>query len=228
LSETTTIYDVAKSKLDTDARLNSARASLYRFGGIGALAALTGLGIGFALFGYSYVTDGRTQAEKLAAAMIQALEKAQLTTVGEVKIAEGSTVGLAPGGMVSLDPNSAVRIDSSPTSLPGVGNRDVSATPAPNVTDTNQSPQNRVVTQYTTFKTVPFGAGVVVTGWNFDNSNQITPSNQYCYYDESSANDTHVRTDLGTDALIRTTSGANHGVDVPTAFRSCIWFSRTG
>jgi hypothetical protein len=96
--ETSTIYDVAKNKLDTDFRLNSARASFYRFGGLGVLAALIGLGVGLALFGYSYVTDGRAQAEKLASAMVQALEKAQLTTVGEVKITEGSTVGLAPGG----------------------------------------------------------------------------------------------------------------------------------
>jgi hypothetical protein len=129
--------------------------------------------------------------------------------------------------MVSLEPNSVVHIDSSPTTKSSeIGKRDVPATQAPTPVDTNQLPPNRIVTQYTTFKTVPFGSGFVVTGWNFDDSNQITPSNQYCYYDEPGIGGTDVRTDLGTNGSIRATSDANLGVDVPTAFRSCIWFSR--
>ena len=62
-SETTTLYDVAKTKLTADAHLEQAKTTLYRFGGIGVLAAMLGAGIGLACFGYSYVTDGRAQAQ---------------------------------------------------------------------------------------------------------------------------------------------------------------------
>jgi hypothetical protein len=59
---------------------------------MGVLAATLGVGIGFACFGYSYVTDGRAQAQKMTDAMVQALEKAQLTATGTVKLADGSTM----------------------------------------------------------------------------------------------------------------------------------------
>ena len=59
-SETTTLYDV---KLTADAQLDQAKTILYRFGGMGLLAAMLGAGIGLACFGYSYVTDGRAQAQ---------------------------------------------------------------------------------------------------------------------------------------------------------------------
>jgi hypothetical protein len=50
-SETTTLYDVAKTKLTADARLGQAKTTLYRFGGMGVLAAMLGAGIGFACLG---------------------------------------------------------------------------------------------------------------------------------------------------------------------------------
>src|SRR5215510_4489621 len=105
-SETSTIYDVAKTKLTADTQLEHAKATLYRFGGAGVLAAMVGAGIGLACFGYSYVVDGRAQAQKMADAMVQALEKARLTTTGEVRLADGSIVSLAPNGQVTLAPNS--------------------------------------------------------------------------------------------------------------------------
>jgi hypothetical protein len=225
-SETSTIYDVAKNKLNSDVQLENAKAALYRFSGIGALVAMAGLGIGIACFGYSYVTDGRGQAEKMADAMVQALEKAQLTTVGEVRLADGSTVALASGGQVSIDPNSVVRVESSSTGSPALfGKQGFGTTATPATTETSPESQHRVVTQYTTFKTVVFGTGHVVTGWNFDDSNQLTPSRQYCYYDEPGLGDTHVRTDLGDNGLIRVSLDPHVSIDVQTAFRSCSWFS---
>ena len=91
-SDTSTIYDVAKAKLSTDIRSEHAKITLLRFGGAGLLAAMLGAGIGIACFGYSYVIDGRSQARKMADAMVEALEKAQLTTAGSVKLADGSSV----------------------------------------------------------------------------------------------------------------------------------------
>jgi hypothetical protein len=224
-SETNTIYDVAKTKLTADTQLEKAKTTLYRFGGMGVLAAMLGAGIGFACFGYSYITDGRAQAQKMADAMVQALEKAQFTTTGEIKLADGSTVGLAPGGQVTLAPNSRVRVDTSSTVRAGeFPNPDTHSTPTPLPVQAAPSPQNRIVTQYTTFKTVSFDKGQVVTGWNFDNSNQINPANQYCYYSEKSDELVQVRTELGRNGAMIENFKPRPGVDLIAAFNNCVWF----
>ena len=225
-SETATLYDVAKTKLTADAQLEQAKTTLYRFGGMGVLAAMLGAGIGFACFGYSYVTDGRAQAQKMADAMVQALEKAQLTTTGNVKLADGSTVGLAPGGQVMLAPNSSVRVDPSSTvKVPGIVNLDMQSTTAQPPLQAAASPQNKVITQYTIFKTVSFDKGQVVTGWNFDNSNQIDPASQYCYYSEKSDELVQVRTELGRNGATIENFKPRPGVDLIAAFNNCVWFS---
>jgi hypothetical protein len=225
-SETTTLYDVAKTKLTADTRLEQAKTTLYRLGGMGVLAAMLGAGIGLACFGYSYVTDGRAQARKMADAMVQALEKAQLTTTGDVKLADGSTVGLAPGGQVTLAPNSTVRVDPSSTvKVAGFVNPDPRSTTAPPLGEAAPSPQNKVITQYTIFKKVSFDKGQVVTGWNFDNSNQINPANQYCYYIEKAIDTVEVITDLGTDGKMLDNLKPRPGVDLFSAFNSCTWFT---
>jgi hypothetical protein len=225
-SQTTTIYDVAKTKLAADAQLEQAKTTLYRFGGMGVLVAMLGAGIGLACFGYSYVTDGRAQAQKMADAMVQALERAQLTTTGDVKLADGSTVGLAPGGQVMLAPNSAVRVDPSSTvKVPGILNPDTHSTTAPPPVQAAASPQNKVITQYTIFKTVAFDKGQVVTGWNFANSNQISPVLQYCYYSEQSGDLVQVRTELGANGAMMENLKPRPGVDLIAAFDNCVWFS---
>jgi hypothetical protein len=225
-SETSTLYDVAKTKLTSDTQLEYAKATLCRFGGIGVLAAMVGAGIGLACFGYSYVADGRAQAQKMADAMVQALEKAQLTTTGELRLADGSTVGLAPGGQVTLAPNSVVRMDPSSTvRVPGNVNADPPPITTPPPVQTAPSPQNKVITQYTIFKMVRFDKGQVVTGWTFDNSNQINPAKQYCYYNEKAADATQVRTGLGMNGKMLDNLKPRPGVDLIGAFNSCTWFS---
>jgi hypothetical protein len=225
-SQTTTIYDVAKTKLAADTQLEQAKTTLYRFGGMGVLVAMLGAGIGLACFGYSYVTDGRAQAQKMADAMVQALERAQLTTTGDVKLADGSSVGLASGGQVMLAPNSTVRMDPSSTvKLPGIVNPDThSITSLPPVQEA-PSPQGKVITQYTIFKTISFDKGQVVTGCNFDNSNQINPAHQYCYYSEKSGDLVQVRTELGTNGAMIENFKPRPGVDLIAAFNNCVWFS---
>jgi hypothetical protein len=225
-SETTTLYDVAKTKLTTGAQLEQAKTTLYRFGGMGVLAAMLGAGIGLACFGYSYVTDGHAQAQKMADAMVQALEKAQLTTTGDVKMADGSTVGLAPGGQVMLAPDSTVRVDPSSTvKVAGFVNPDTHSTTAPPPVQAAPPPPNKVITQYTTFKTVAFDRGQVVTGWNFDNSDQINPAYQYCCYSERSDELVQVRTELGRNGAMMENLKPRPGIDLIAAFNSCVWFS---
>ena len=226
MTETGTIYEVAKTKLTADTQLEQAKAVLCRFGGVGVLAAMLGAGIGLACFGYSYVTDSRSQAKKIADAMVEALERAQLTTTGEVKLADGSTVRLAPGGQVTLAPNSLVRMDPSSTvRVVGTVNADNDPPIAPSQVKAPQTSQNKIVTQFTTFKTVAFDKGIVVTGWNFDNSNQVNPTHQYCYYTEQAADTIQVRTELGVNGRILNNLKPRPGVDLIAAFNRCIWFS---
>jgi hypothetical protein len=224
-SETSTIYDVAKTKLTADAQLEHAKATLCRFGGIGLLAAMVGAGIGLACFGYSFVSDGRAQAHKMADAMRQALEKAQLTATGELKLADGSTVGLAPGGQVAIAPGSVVRVDPSTTVKVAGKNDDVLPPPALPPVQTTPSLQSKVITQYTIFKTVQFGKGQVVTGWIFADSNQANPANQYCYYSEKADDTIAVRTDLGTNRTMLNNLKPRPDMDLIAAYNSCIWFS---
>jgi hypothetical protein len=225
ISETSTIYDVAKTKLFADIELGHAKTSLCHFGGAGLLAAMLGAGIGLACFGYSYVVDGRAQAQKMADAMIQALEKAHLTTTGEVKLADGSIVGLAPGGQVTLAPNSTVRVDpSSQVKITGTVMADARPISSVPTIQTSPTPETKVVTQYTIFKTVSFEKGSVVTGWRFDNSKQINPADQYCYYDEPANDKTHVRIDLGENGTMLANLKPRVGLDLTAAFGNCNWF----
>jgi hypothetical protein len=225
MSETSTIYDVAKTKLFADIQLEHAKTSLFQLGGAGLLAVMLGAGIGLACFGFSYVVDGRAQAEKMADAMVQALEKAHLTTTGEVKLADGSIVGLAPGGQVTLAPNSTARVDPSSTvRITGTVPADARATNTIPIIQTSPALENKVVTQYTIFKTVAFERGHVVTGWSFENSNQTNPSNQYCYYDEPGDDKTHIRIDLGENGTMFNQLQSRVGLDPTAAFGNCNWF----
>jgi hypothetical protein len=225
-TETSTIYDVAKTKLLSDIELGHAKTSLFRFGGAGFLAAMMGAGIGLACLGYSYVTDGRAQAQKMADAMVQALERAHLTTTGEVKLADRSIVDLAPGGQVTLAPNSTVRVDpSSRVKIVGTGTADAVNTGTEPPVQMSPAPEAKVITHYTIFKSVAFGHGNVVTGWIFDNSNQVRPSRQYCYYDEPSSDKTHLRIDLGNNGAMLDDLKPRPGLDLTVAFGSCNWFS---
>jgi hypothetical protein len=227
-SETSTIYDVAKTKLFSDIELGHAKTSLCHFGGAGLLAMMLGAGIGLACFGYSYVADGRAQAQKMADAMVQALERAHLTTTGEIRLADGSTVDLAPGGQVALAPNSMVRVDpSSRVKIDRTVTTDAATTSTEPRTQSSPLVETKVVTHYTTFKSIAYGPGTVVTGWIYDNSNQVRPTSQYCYYDELSDDKTHVRIDLGENGKILGDLKPRVGLDLADAFGNCNWFRST-
>jgi hypothetical protein len=78
--------------------------------GIGAMCSLIGLGVGAAFFGYSYIHDPRTSAQKMAQAFAEALEKTTLR--GEVKLDPQAAVKLdTNGAQVQVDPTSTVRLD---------------------------------------------------------------------------------------------------------------------
>jgi hypothetical protein len=87
------------------------KAALFRFLGIGFIAALAGVGVGVALYGYATVTKTRVTTELLSESMARALEKTTLHTdvAGSVAV-KGGQVALRPNQSVGLDPNTTVGI----------------------------------------------------------------------------------------------------------------------
>jgi hypothetical protein len=89
----------------------------------------------------------------------------------------------------------------------------------------NTPPTPGALARNTTFKTVSFDRGQVVTGWNFDNSDQINPAYQYCYYSERSDELVQVRTELGRNGAMMENLKPRPGVDLIAAYNNCVWFS---
>ena len=108
------LAQAVNSRITADAVMLSAKSTVWRLTGIGAMCALIGLGVGVGFFGYSYVHDPRTSAQKMAEAFAEALEKSTLRTTGEVKLDPQATVKLdANGAQVKVDPMGTVRLDTS-------------------------------------------------------------------------------------------------------------------
>ncbi len=80
-----------------------------------------------------------------------------------------------------------------------------------------------VVTNYTVFKSTAYGKGEVVTGWNYDSSDNPAPVRQYCYYRESGGDDLSVDYQFAIDG--RLLPAMDHSpVEVADAARNCVWF----
>src|SRR5262249_15414569 len=105
------LAQAVNSRITADAVMLKAKSTLWRLTGVGAMCALVGLGVGAGFFGYSYIHDPRTSAQKMAQAFAEALEK--LTLRGEVKLDPQATVKLANGGQVKVESTGTVRLDAS-------------------------------------------------------------------------------------------------------------------
>lgn len=181
--------------------LVAAKAAMWRFGGVSAVILATGVAVGAGLYGYSFVNDNRRAAEKMADAMAKALEKTTLKTTGDVKLDPEAKVKLTEttlDGKVVLDPNASIRLDAngavvrldpnSTVRVTGIPDQIVASVPRPTQEqlrpEVSTSNNAKVVTNFTVFKQVEFGKGRVNTGWEFESSEQIMPSKQFCYYIE--------------------------------------------
>ncbi|MBV8616660.1 MAG: hypothetical protein JOY66_23210 [Acetobacteraceae bacterium] len=174
--------------------------------GIGALSLMLGLGAGAAFWGYSFVLDRRPRAADMAAAFAAALARTPV---------RGQLI-VVPTGTVELDTKGAtVRLDTSdvpPLSTAQLG-----------LTGAAAHANAQVVTDYTVFKSVPYGQGAVVTGWQYDSSESPTPSLQYCYYREPGGTNNANVWYLAQDGARRDATRAP--VDAAEAVRSCVWFN---
>lgn len=147
-------------RLRAETKITAARAFLFRALGFGAFAALAGIGLGAASYGYATMNQFDTAAEKIAAAMQAALSDVTLKTKGEVTLTDN-----------------VLKLEGA---LPKA-----SATPTPTQAQLGKdaAPASKAVvnTTFTVFKQVPYMDGQIVTGWNFK-ANEDQPFQQYCYF----------------------------------------------
>lgn len=180
---------VINARLAAEARVAKAIAFGWLCGGAAIAFFLTGLGIASAFYGYSYMLSVKPAADQTAKALVEALGRTELKTVvsgtmslspnSELKLASGQTVKIKEGATVKLDPQSSVRVVGDlkvDIPQPTKQQLQVEAT-----SESNELP----ITDYTIFKSVSFGSGLVVSGWNYDLSNTTRPKFQYCYYGQS-------------------------------------------
>ncbi|WP_428491213.1 hypothetical protein [Rhodopila sp.] len=204
------------NRIRADGSMIAAKSAMWRLVGVGALCLMAGCGIGAALFGYAYVADSRSSAEKMATAFAAALDHANL---GTVRLNPESVVKLDPNATVKVDPNAALKVDASAVHM-------TADLPHPSERQYTGGSNARVVTDYTIFKTVEFGAGTVITGWNFTSSEQDRPNSQFCYYAAPSVDGViSVRIELAKEGQylpIAQNNSAN--VDTAAAVQKCIWF----
>lgn len=217
------------ARMAADSRIVNAKAALLRLAGVGALMALTGIGIAAALFGWSFVKDERPSADRIADALVSALDRTTLKAAGEFRLApdstvriENPTVSLDPGASVKLDPEASVKLD--PASRPA------GEPPRPTQAQLQQEAKPasgaKPVTNYTIFKSVPLGQGSVVTGWSFSSSEQAAPAGQYCYYVQAAGepgSNAQVKVDVALNGVMLANLKPR-GFDPAQAAASCTWF----
>jgi hypothetical protein len=221
---------VINSRLTAEARVSKAMAFGWICGGWAIASCLMGIGVAAALYGYSFIISVRPAAEQAANALRDALAHAELKTqvTGKLSLSSGSEVTLAPnqvvklaeGAVVKLDPNSSVRV---------VGDLKVDV-PQPSKKqlqlDATSGSKELPVTKYTVFKTVVFGTGYVVTGWNFEPSDTARPNYQRCYYEQTLDQGLAATQTIAVDGSPRPVSAlAKLPFDFEGALAGCTWFS---
>lgn len=210
------LASAVNNRIRADGSMIAAKSVMWRLIGIGALCLMAGCGIGAALFGYAYVTDSRTSAEKMATAFAAALDHANL---GTVRFNPESVVKLDPNATVKVDPNASLKVDASAVHM-------TADVPHPSERQYTGGSNAKVVTNYTIFKTVKYGTGAVMTGWEFTSSEQDRPTSQFCYYAAPTADGvTSVHIALAKDGqYLPIAQNNNANVDAAAAFQQCIWF----
>ena len=150
----------------------------------------------------------------------------RIPVTGNVAMTPGTVTMSEPGEVVMKKPGEVVM--KTPGTVTGTLTGTIpGVVPRPsdqqwNGSNPNPPPNNnRVVTNYTIFKSVPFGSGKVSTGWVFSSSEQATPESQYCYYSPNPGEVVREVMTLVSGGQI--TSYAQQG-DGPAQLAQCVWF----
>lgn len=220
------------ARVGSEGRLEIGRAALWRLLGLGGMLTLFGLAAGAAMLGYSFISDARPEAERMAEVLGRAIDKSTLKVGanGEVTVAEGAEVSLKPGAKVGIDPHSLLRIDPNST-LRAVSEPQSSGA---GLTEQQLQPEaqansgNPVTTSYTVFKTTNFGPGQVSTGWVYASGEADIPQHQICYFlmnVDGAQRD--LRVNIGEDGRQLAPKRRVPNVNFNDAYRLCTWFSAT-
>ena len=203
------------------------KSGFWRFIGIGFIGLGFGAAFGLGFFGYSYITRNSDNMNVLSSAFSKALSEVRLqaTTEGTVRL-EPQEIHLAKGQTVSLDKNSHVLLDPAAKVIAnGELTVRVPSISLPQETSPRPASKIPVITNFTVFKKVPFEKGWVATGWNFLTSVQKYPTDQYCYYSESSKlSVAEAIVYIGKDQKLETSVNVPEGFDMSAAFDRCVWF----
>jgi hypothetical protein len=217
------------SRVEAEARIKKAIAFGWFCGGFAIAACLISAGLAAAMLGYSYMISVNPSAEIAAKALGDAFQKAQIKTSvtgtmalanAEVSLAKDQSVKLAEGSVVKLDPASSVRVTGDfKTDVPQPSKRQLQL-------DATTNSKDLPFTRYTVFKSAPFGAGVVVTGWNFELSDTSRPQVQRCYYEQTLDKGIAATQTVAVDGAVRRPSALTKlSFDFDGALGNCIWFS---
>jgi hypothetical protein len=217
------------SRVEAEARIKKAIAFGWLCGGCAIAVCLISAGFAAAFLGYSYMISINPSAEIAAKALGDAFQKAQIkmSVTGtmalanaEVSLAKDQSVKLAEGSVVKLDPASSVRVTGDfKTDVPQPSKHQLQL-------DATTNSKDLPVTRYTVFKSSPFGAGVVVTGWNFELSDTSRPLLQRCYYEQILDKGIAATQTIAIDGAARKPSALTKlSFDFDGAVGNCIWFS---
>jgi hypothetical protein len=221
---------VLSSRAAADARVASAIGFGWLCGGCALAACLLGAGAAVALFGYSVMQSVTPSAEITAKAIANAFERAEFRTSvsGTMTLPEDSELRLASDQSVKIEDGSTVKLDPAST-IRVVGDLKLDV-PQPSKQqlqlDTTSGSKELPFTRYTIFKFTKFGAGEVVTGWNFELSDPSRPTIQRCYYEEAVAGGVSASQTLAFNGAPRPPSAlAKLSFDFDGALANCSWFS---
>jgi len=198
-------------RVGAEASMVAAKAWLIRCTAVGVLAIMVGAGVGLAFLGYARSKDASGAAERLADTLTKALERARL----HAEIDPDSTVKLDPAAQVAMDPNATVHL------------ADDKVMPRPTRAQLNPdaAPPSKaaVQTNYTVFKAVRFGAGEVVTGYNFAPDGKL-PQHQYCYYADGIDKQSFKTLHVAAEGHYIAPRDPPPGFDPVKAAAECVWF----
>jgi len=221
------LSEFIRSRIGADRAYIAGRVVFWRLTGLGIVAFGIGAAIGLAFYGYSYVVGNSGNLTLLSSELSKALSTVELRAAAEGLVqVEPHEISLAKGQTVAFDSNSRVRLD--PTANIQVNGEIQVQAPSissPSGTSPRVPPRTPTITNFTVFKRVPFGNGVIMTGWVFLTSIQKAPSSQYCYYTENTdISDVDIVLDIAENQKMETPKTVPKGFDMVAAFSRCVWF----
>ncbi|WP_038973291.1 hypothetical protein [Bradyrhizobium genomosp. III] len=222
--ENRALANATASRLNAEARVENAKASLLRVSGYSALLICLGLACGATFLGCASIKRAQSSSDEIAAILATAIHSASVRINGEVKLVPGATVALNTkaavyldtGASVTIDPNGGVEVEGARSRFDRFANQ------------SQPKSGERVATSYTVLKDVKFGKGAVKTSWTFMTNEGTAPDRQRCYYAE--------RTDRGAAPVVielavngKLVNHTNHlQINVAAAGENCVWFNAQG